>query len=60
MNGTDLIAILPFLVVGGAVTIVMLVIALHRNHRLTAFLSLLGLALSLVAIGPAAPWRHAR
>jgi NADH-quinone oxidoreductase subunit N len=53
MNGTDLIAILPFLVVSGAVTIVMLGIAFYRNHRLTAFLSLLGLTLSLFAIGPA-------
>ena len=53
MNGTDLIAILPFLVVGGTVTIVMLGIAFYRNHRLTAFLSLLGLTLSLLAIGPA-------
>ena len=53
MNGTDLIAILPFLVVGGTVVIVMLEIALCRNHRLTAFLSVLGLTLSLVAIGPA-------
>jgi NADH-quinone oxidoreductase subunit N len=53
MNGTDLIAILPLLVVSGTVTIVMLGIAFYRNHRLTALLSLLGLTLSLVAIGPA-------
>jgi len=53
MSGTDLIAILPFLVVGGTVTIVVLGIAFCRNHRLTAFLSVLGLSLSLAAIGPA-------
>jgi len=52
MNGNDLIAILPFLVVRGTVRIIILGIALYRNHQLTAFLSLLGLTLSLVAIGP--------
>ena len=35
--------ILPLIVLGGAVTIVMLAIALYRNHRLTALLSVLGL-----------------
>jgi NADH-quinone oxidoreductase subunit N len=54
MNGTDLIALLPFLVMGGAVTAVMLVIAFRRNHRLIAILSLLGVALSFAALGPAA------
>ena len=53
MNGTDLIAILPLLVLGGAVTIVMLAIAFYRNHRLTALALLLGLILCLVAIWPA-------
>src|SRR6185437_3302232 len=53
MNGIDLIAILPFLVVGSTVILVMLAIAFYRNHRLTALLSLLGLILSLLAIGPA-------
>ncbi len=53
MNGSDLIAILPSIVVGGAVTIVMLMIAFHRHHRLTAAVSLLGLVLSLAAIWPA-------
>jgi len=53
MNGNDLIAILPLIVLGGTVTIVMLAIAFCRNHRLTALLSLLGLVLCLVAIWPA-------
>jgi NADH-quinone oxidoreductase subunit N len=53
MNGADLIAILPFLVVGSTVVIVLLGIAFWRNHRLTALLSLLGLTLSLLAIEPA-------
>ncbi|MDQ2861848.1 MAG: NADH-quinone oxidoreductase subunit N, partial [Pseudomonadota bacterium] len=50
MNGSDLIAILPLLVLGGAVTAVMLVIAFHRRHRLTAIMAVLGLVLSLAAI----------
>lgn len=53
MNGSDLTAILPLIVLGGAVTIVMLAIASYRNHRLTALLSVLGLILCLIAIWPA-------
>lgn len=53
MNGNDLTAILPLIVLGGTVTIVMLAIAFCRNHRLTALLSLLGLVLCLIAIWPA-------
>src|SRR6185437_3888462 len=53
MNGSDLIAILPSIVVGGAATIVMLMIAFRRHHRLTAAVSLLGLVLSLASIWPA-------
>jgi NADH-quinone oxidoreductase subunit N len=53
MNGHDLTAILPLIVLGGTVTIVMLTIALCRNHRLTALLSMLGLILCLIAIWPA-------
>lgn len=53
MNGSDLTPILPLIVLGGAITIVMLAIALYRNHRLTAFLSVLGLILCLFAIWPA-------
>ena len=53
MNGSDLTAILPLMVLGGAITIVMLAIALYRNHRLTALLSVLGLILCLFAIWPA-------
>lgn len=53
MNGSDLTAILPLIVLGGAITIVMLAIALYRNHRLTALLSALGLTLCLFAIWPA-------
>jgi NADH-quinone oxidoreductase subunit N len=53
MNGSDLTAILPLIVLGGTVTIVMLGIAFCRNHRFTALLSVLGLILCLIAIWPA-------
>jgi NADH-quinone oxidoreductase subunit N len=53
MNGIDLTALLPLMVLGGTVTIVMLAIAFCRNHRLTALLSVLGLVLCLIAIWPA-------
>src|SRR5581483_3405167 len=53
MSGADLTAILPFIALGGTVTIVMLGIAFFRNHRLTALLSVLGLILCLIAIWPA-------
>jgi NADH-quinone oxidoreductase subunit N len=54
VNGADLIAILPFLVMAGAAVTVMLIIAFHRNHRLTAIASVLGIALSFAAVWPAA------
>jgi NADH-quinone oxidoreductase subunit N len=53
MNGDDLTALLPLIVLGGTVTVVMLAIAFCRRHRLTALLSLLGLVLCLIAIWPA-------
>ncbi len=53
MSASDLLAILPFLVMAGTVTAVMLVIAFHRNHRLIVSLSLIGTALSFAALVPA-------
>jgi NADH-quinone oxidoreductase subunit N len=53
MNGSDVTAILPLIVLGGTVTMVMLGIAFCRNHRLTATLSVLGLILCLIVIWPA-------
>src|SRR5665213_4312433 len=53
MNGHDLTAILPLIVLGGTVTIVMLTIAFCRNHRLTALLSVLCRIFCLIAIWPA-------
>jgi NADH-quinone oxidoreductase subunit N len=53
MNGADLIAILPFLVLAAAIVAVMLVVAVRRRHDLTFGLSLAGAVLSLAALGPA-------
>lgn len=53
MRAADFIAILPFLVMTGMATVAMLVIAFRRSHRLTAVLSLAGIALSFAALFPA-------
>jgi len=58
VNGTDLTALLPLLIVAATSIVVMLVIAFYRNHRLTVMLTLAGLALavaSLPAISNVAP-----
>jgi NADH-quinone oxidoreductase subunit N len=50
MRPGDLIAILPLIIVAGAAVVIMLVIALHRSHRLTAGLALAALAGAFAAI----------
>jgi len=50
MTTQDLLSLLPLLVLAASTVIIMLVIAFKRNHRLTFILTLLGLALSLVAL----------
>lgn len=58
MTAADLTAILPLMVLAAAAVVVMLAIAIHRSHALTAGLTLLGLALafaSLRAAGSAVP-----
>jgi NADH-quinone oxidoreductase subunit N len=50
MTLQDLRPLLPLLVLSAAIVTVMLVTAFKRNHRLTFFLTLLGLALSLAAL----------
>lgn len=53
MTGADLAALLPLIVLSGAVIAVLLAVALRRDHRLSAALSLLGLVLSCAALAPA-------
>ena len=52
MSSTDFLAMLPHLVLGGAIVLLMLVIAFVRNHALTATLTALSMLASLLAIGP--------
>lgn len=54
MTLTDLMALLPMIVVATTAVVVMLVIAFHRSHRLTVGLTLVGLALALVTLPLAA------
>ena len=55
MNITDTLALLPLLLLAGTAVVVMLGIAVRRSHRLTAGLTLTGLAASFLSIFAAAP-----
>jgi NADH-quinone oxidoreductase subunit N len=44
MTGTGAIAILPLMILGAMPVVLMIAISIRRSHRLTAFLSLAGLA----------------
>ncbi|HEX5438802.1 MAG TPA: NADH-quinone oxidoreductase subunit N [Gemmatimonadaceae bacterium] len=54
MSGADWVALLPLIFVGGMAVLVMVVIAVHRDHRLTLALTLIGLALAFASLWPAA------
>lgn len=53
MTAADFIALLPLIVVAGASVVVMLAIALWRNHVLALLLTLVGLAASFGCLRPA-------
>jgi len=55
MNATDTLAFLPLVLLAATVIVVMLGIAVKRSHKLTAALTLTGLAASFLAIRAAAP-----
>jgi NADH-quinone oxidoreductase subunit N len=60
MNVSDLSALLPLIIIATTVIVVMLVIAFFRDHKLTAVLTLTGLALagaSLTMVSPMIPRR---
>jgi len=57
MQATDFIAMSPVLLLAVACAIIMLQIALKRNHVLTAALALTGLAAAMAALPWAAQWR---
>jgi NADH-quinone oxidoreductase subunit N len=56
MESIDILALLPLIVLAAAVVIIMLVIAFYRNHRLTLWLSLIGLAASFATLPVAASY----
>lgn len=54
MNGADLIAILPLLVLTATAVVVMVAICIRRSHLLAAWLSAAGLAVAFVSLWKAA------
>ena len=50
MNAADMAAVLPLIIIALASVVIMLVIAFYRNHRLTAVLTLAGLAAAFVSL----------
>lgn len=50
MESIDILALLPLIVLSASVVIIMMVIAFYRNHRLTLWLSLIGLAATFVTL----------
>ena len=50
MTPMQLEALMPLIILSASVVIIMLVIAFHRNHLLTLFLTLTGLGLSFISI----------
>lgn len=54
VNGEDFIALLPLLILAGTAVVVMLAVAVHRSHALSAALTFAGLALSFASLRVAA------
>src|SRR5690348_16912130 len=55
MNATDLFALLPLLLTAGTAVVVMLAITIVRNHVLSLWITLIGLAASFASLWPIAP-----
>lgn len=56
MNSTDLLALLPLIVMAVAPVLVMVVAAFRRSHRVSLVLSLLGYTLGFIALFVAIPY----
>ena len=52
MTAQQITALLPFLVLTATIVVVMLAISVRRHHRVTAFLSVVGLNLTLLSLLP--------
>ncbi|MBP1148270.1 NADH-quinone oxidoreductase subunit N [Methylocaldum sp. RMAD-M] len=50
ITATDLLALLPLIVLSAVAVIVMLAIAVHRNHRLAFLLTVAGILISLITV----------
>jgi NADH-quinone oxidoreductase subunit N len=50
MNSNDMVALSPLLIVATSAVMLLLLVAFYRNDRLTALITLLGLALSMLAL----------
>ncbi|MCC6368606.1 MAG: NADH-quinone oxidoreductase subunit N [Bryobacterales bacterium] len=55
MTGQDFIALLPLLILAATAVAVMLAVAVHRSHAISASLSFIGLGISLGSLWIAAP-----
>ncbi|HEX7360753.1 MAG TPA: proton-conducting transporter membrane subunit, partial [Bryobacteraceae bacterium] len=55
MNSTDLIALLPLLVIAFMAIVVMVAIAIHRSHTLTVAITIVGFCASFGVLFAAAP-----
>ena len=55
VSGNELIALLPLLIVAGTSIVVMLAVAVHRDHRLSASLTFIGLAAAFASLWISAP-----
>jgi len=53
MTSSDLIVLMPFIVLAATSVVAMLVIAFYRHHMVTAALTLVGLALAFISLQPA-------
>ena len=54
MNGADYLAILPLIIIAGTAIVVMLAVAVHRSHLLSASLAFAGLGAAFGSLWPAA------
>ncbi len=54
MTAQDFLSLLPLLIVSMTIVVGMLAIAFHRSHRLTFWISIIGLALALISLPYAA------
>src|SRR5262245_19285526 len=50
MNSGDLATLLPLIVVAAASLVIMMVIAVYRNHAITAVVTMIGLALAFITL----------